>query len=559
MVPATPGAAILRQGGSGISVEADFIIVGAGSAGCVLAERLSAGGRHRVLLLEAGGRDGSFWISTPLGYGKLFYDRRVNWCYRTEPQPGLNGRRDYWPRGKVLGGSSSINAMVYIRGHRQDFDDWATATDDQGWSAAGVLPHFKAIEDNAAGADAWRGAGGPLPIHDIAAEAHPLTAAYLAGCAALGLPRNPDFNGAEQEGAGLYQLTARQGRRASAAEAFLRPALRRANLAVVTGAQATRLLLEQGRCVGVEYRRGGATLQARAGREVILAAGAVNSPQLLQLSGIGPGEVLQRHGIAVRLANDSVGRHLQDHVGINYYYRSRGPTLNGELASLPRRLWSGARYLLTRRGPLALSINQGGGFFRTSPRQERPNMQLYFQLLTTLQARSGSRPLLAPDPFPALALGLSNTRPLSRGTIEIASPDPLAAPLIQPNSYAAPEDLQEMLEAVRFLRRLAATPALAAQLVEEIRPGTACDGDAALAQDIRQRSGTVFHASCTCRMGADPRSSVLDSRLRLRGLAGLRVVDASAFPNVTSGNTNAPVLMLAARAAELILAELRQA
>lgn len=536
-------------------MEADFVIIGAGSAGCVLAERLSVGGRYSVLLLEAGGSDRNFWISTPLGYGKVFYDRRVNWAYRTEADPGLAGRQDYWPRGKVLGGSSSINAMVWIRGNPADFDDWAAATGDAGWSYASVLPAFKALEDNEAGADAWRGTGGPLPIHDVSREAHPLVGAYLAGCAELQLPTNPDFNGARQEGAGLYQITARGGRRASTAVAFLRPAKGRANLKVVTGARATRLLLAEGRCTGVEVILGGERRQVTARREVILSAGAVNSPQLLQLSGIGPGALLRRHGITVALENANVGRNLQDHVGVNYYYATRGPTLNQELASLHRRLWSGARYLLTRGGPLAMSVNQAGGFFRTAPEQPRPNMQLYLQLLTTLQAKSGSRPLLAPDPYPALALGLSNTRPESRGLIEIVGPDPLAPPRIESRAYATDSDMTEMLQAVRFLRRLAATPAMSQVIEREIKPGPAVVAEADLIADIRQRSGTVFHASCTCRMGRDAADSVLDSRLRLRGLGGLRVVDASAFPNITSGNTNAPVIMLAWRAAELILAD----
>lgn len=536
-------------------MQADYVIVGAGSAGCVLAERLSASGRHSVLLLEAGGRDSSFWISTPLGYGKIFYDRRVNWAYSTEPQDGLGGRRDYWPRGKVLGGSSSINAMVWIRGHRQDFDDWAAATGDSGWGYESVLPHFKAIEDNDAGADAWRGAGGPLQVSGIEKAAHPLAKPFIAGCAELGLAHNRDFNGAEQEGAGLYQLTARGGRRMSAARAFLRPALRRPNLRLVTGAQARELLFEGTRCVGVAFERAGRRETARAGREVILAAGAVNSPQLLQLSGIGPAEVLQAQGIAVRLDNPHVGRNLQDHNGINYYYGTRQATLNQSLAPLLRRLWSGARYLLTRQGPLALSINQGGGFFRTSARHERPNMQLYLQVLTTIDARAGSRPLLTPDRYPALALGLSNTRPKSRGEIVLASPDPLAPPSIRPNAYGEPEDLEEMVEAVEFLRRLAATEAMRAVVTGELKPGPQCQGREALVADIRARSGTVYHPSCTCRMAARPEDGVLDARLRVNGIAGLRVADAAAFPNVTSGNTNAPVVMLAARASELILAD----
>lgn len=536
--------------------DSDFIIVGAGSAGCVLAERLTASGRHRVTLLEAGGSDRRFYVALPLGYGKLFYDPAVNWMYQTEPDPGLAGQRDHWPRGKLLGGSSSINAMVWIRGHRDDYDEWAAAGNPL-WGWDDVLPAYKAIEDNEAGADAWRGTGGPLFISANTSGLHPLVKDYVAACESAGLSFNPDFNGARQEGAGNYQMTIRNARRNSAARAFLRPAMRRANLRLITRAQVTRVLIEHGRAVGVEYRRGGQTHSLRARAEVILAGGAINSPQLLQLSGIGPGALLQGLGIEVRCDNPNVGDHLSDHQGINYTFRMTVPTYNDELRPWWGKLRAGMQYFLTGAGPLAKSINHGGGFFCTSPDLGRPNMQLYFQAFSTLLPRTGERPILTPDPFSGMSLGLSNLRPSSRGHIRIRSADPLAPPAITANAFSTAKDVSEMLAAVKFLRHLAAQPPLARLIAEELRPGPDCRTDEALIDDFRHRSGTVYHPSCTCRMGPDPASSVVDARLRVHGVAGLRVIDASAFPNLIAGNTNAPSILMGWKGAELVLADQR--
>ena len=388
-------------------MEFDFIIVGAGSAGCVLAERLTADGRHSVLVLEAGGSDRRFFVQMPLGYGKTFYDPRVNWMYQAEPDPGLNGQRDYYPRGKILGGSSSINAMVYIRGHAEDYEDWKRAG-NPGWGFDEVLQAYKAIEDYAAGDPAFRGRGGPLHISDIGDDAHPLCRNFIAASEAAGLAFNPDFNGAEQEGVGLYQLTTKGGRRMSAARAFLRPAMRRKNLKVEMHAQVTRVRFEGRRATGVDFVRHGVSRTATARREVILAGGAINTPQLLQLSGIGPGALLQRHGIPVLLDNANVGARMQDHHGINYTWRMTVPTLNDALRPWWGKLRAGLQYIFARRGPLSLSVNQGGGFFRTDPAQPRPNMQLYMQAFSTLIPKDGERPLLTPDPFAGLSLGLSN-------------------------------------------------------------------------------------------------------------------------------------------------------
>ncbi|CAM5448623.1 choline dehydrogenase [Aquamicrobium terrae] len=530
----------------------DFVIVGAGSAGCVLAERLSASGRFSVLVLEAGGSDRRFYVQMPLGYGKTFFDPAVNWNYRTEPDPGLAGNADHWPRGRLLGGSSSINAMVWVRGAREDFDAWAEAG-NPGWGYDDVLPAFKAIEDNEAGADEWRGTGGPVHVTDNRKKVHPLTGRYLAAAQMAGLPPNPDFNGASQEGAGVYQITTRNGRRMSAARAFLRPAMRRKNVRVETDAHVTKILFEGTRAVGVEYSRNGRTMQARAGREVIVSAGSVNSPQLLQLSGIGPAELLSGLGIPIVHALEHVGRNLQDHQGINYTWKGRVPTLNQILRPWWGKALVGARYLLLRSGPLSMSMNQGGGFFRTDAAQPRPNMQLYFQAFSTVIPRSGERPILSPDPWPGFSIGLSNCRPSSRGEIMIRSADPFEQPRISPNAYSTNEDVSEMLDAVKFLRRIAAQAPMAEIIEEEVLPGPSITSDDDLIQDFRKRSGTVYHPVSTCRMGPDPARAVVDARLRVHGMSGLRVVDASIFPDNIAGNTNAASIMTGWKGAEMVL------
>ena len=533
----------------------DYIIVGSGSAGSVLADRLTASGKHRVLLLEAGGTDWRFYVQMPLGYGKTFYDKSVNWMYKAEPDPGLNGQSDFYPRGKLLGGSSSINAMVYIRGHRQDYEDWRAAG-NVGWGWDEVLATYRKIEDYAAGDPDLRGRGGPLTITDLGSQAHPLCKPYLEAAEKAGLPFTPDFNGKSQEGAGLYQFTIKGGIRNSAARAFLHPAMKRKNLLVETHEQATKILFEGKRTVGVAYVQRGMKLDAK-GREVILAGGAINSPQLLQLSGIGPGALLQSLGIPLVHANANVGARMQDHHGINYTWRMKVPTLNDELRPWWGKLKAGLQYVLTRKGPLSLSINQGGGFFRTHPEMTRPNMQLYMQAFSTLIPKAGERPILNPDPFSGLSLGLSNCRPTSTGEVMIKSPDPLVHPKISFNAYGTNSDVEEMLAAVKFLRKIAAQEPLKGLMAEELRPGPEINTDAAMINDFRQRSGTVYHHSCTCRMGPDEATSVVDSRLRVHGVEGLRVCDASVFPNLIAGNTNAPAMMVGWRGAEIMLEDAR--
>ena len=530
----------------------DYVIVGSGSAGSVLAERLSVSGAHRVLVLEAGGTDARFFVRMPLGYGKLFYDGAVNWLYETEPDPGLAGNRDFWPRGKLLGGSSSINAMVYVRGHRADYEEWGA--ENPGWGWPQVLAAYRAMEDNEAGGNEWRGTGGPLFVSANTRNRHPLIEMFLTASTAAGMQFNPDFNGAEQEGVGTYQVTVKGGRRNSAARAFLRPAMQRSNVTVETGAMVTRVLTEGRRTVGVEYVQRGVVRQVRARRAVILAAGAVNTPQLLQLSGIGPGALLQTMGIPVVLDNANVGEHLNDHQGLNYTWRMKVPTLNDALRPWWGKAWLGMQYLLFGRGPLATSINHGGGFFRTDPGQARPNMQLYMQAFSTLIPKTGERPLLTPDPFAGLSLGLSNCRPTSRGSIHIQSPDPMRHPRIVANAYSTDTDVAEMLAAVKFLRHIAAQAPMRDLVAEELRPGPSIQSDADIIADFRARSGTVYHPSCTARMGRDAATSVVDARLRVHGMAGLCVCDASAFPNLIAGNTNAPSMMMGWKGAEAILA-----
>lgn len=530
----------------------DFIIVGSGSAGSVLAERLSASGRFSVLVLEAGGTDRRFYVQMPLGYGKTFFDPAVNWNYKAEADPGLGGNADHWPRGKLLGGSSSINAMVWIRGAREDFDDWRDAG-NPGWGYDDLLPVFKALEDNEAGADKWRGTGGPLHITDTTNAVHPLTKRYLAAGQQAGLPLNRDFNGAAQEGVGTYQISTKNGRRMSAARAFLRPAMKRANVRVETNALATKILFEGKRAVGIEYSQNGQTKTARAGREVILSAGSINSPKLMQLSGVGPAALLKGLGIPVVHANENVGANLQDHVGINYTFKGKVPTLNQILRPWWGKLMVGMQYILTRSGPLSLSMNHGGGFFRTDPAFSRPNMQLYFQAFSTVIPKNGERPILTPDPWPGFSIGLSNCRPSSRGEIMIRSRNPLDYPKIVANAYSTNADVEEMLAAVKFLRKIASMPAMAEIIAEEVLPGPSIQSDADLITDFRKRSGTVYHPVSTCRMGPDPQRAVVDPRLRVHGLDGLRVIDASIFPENITGNTNAASVMTGWKGAELVL------
>jgi choline dehydrogenase len=528
--------------------EADYVIVGAGSAGCALAGRLSEDIRNSVILIEAGPPANLIWTKIPIGYGKTFYDPRVNWMYQTEPVPGFGDRPNYWPRGKVVGGSSAINAMVYSRGQPSDFDAWE-AQGNPGWGWKDVLAAYRRMEDHDLGASEVHGGGGPVHVTDISASAHPLARRFVeAGCE-LGLPATRDLNGESIAGIGYYQITTRRGLRESAATAYLR---RRPNLQVVTNSQAKRILTEGRKATGVMVGgpAGEATFKAR--RAVILSAGAIGSPILLQLSGIGPGALLQRLGLSVLHENGMVGRNLQDHLCYDHYYRSTEPSLNQVLRPWAGKVKVALQYLLTRTGPLSMSLNQGGGFYRSDASQPVPDIQLYFSPLTYQRAPLGVRPLMSPDPFPGFSTSISPCKPRSVGYLELATPDWRKAPLIQPNALSDPRDMEEMLAGARFLRKLAATKALSSVIAEEMKPGRAIESDAELEADIRGRSYSVFHPCGTCRMGPDPATSVVDAELRVHGFEGLHVADASIFPDITSGNLNAPTMMVGEMAAQRI-------
>ncbi|WP_127902919.1 GMC family oxidoreductase [Solirhodobacter olei] len=532
----------------------DYVVVGAGSAGCALAGRLAEDGGASILVLEAGGSDRSLWVKMPIGYGKTFYHPRLNWRYYTDGIDGLGKREVYCPRGKVLGGSSSINAMVFIRGQREDYDGWA-ARGNPGWSYAELLPLFRRMENNLAGADEWRGTGGPLAVTTTDRFVHPTCRAFIAAGAELGLPRNPDFNGASQEGVGLYQVTIDHGVRASSAAAFLRPAMRLHRVAVETEAFATKVLVKGARAVGVAYEKAGRPCLARARRAVILSAGTINTPQLLQLSGIGDPALLAAQGIEVVRALPGVGEALQDHVGIDYIYRATRPTLNSQLGTLGGQAALGLRYLFTRGGPLALSVNQAGGFVRSDQGRSRPNLQLYFSPMSYVRSVPGKRELLRPDPFPGFLLGISNCHPTSRGHVRIRSADPRQAPAIQPNYLATEEDIRELVDGVRLLRRLAGTKALSALIAEEIAPGPATQAEDELIADIRARASSIFHPCGTCAMGPDPARAVVDHELKVHGIDGLRIADASIFPALPAGNINAAAMLVGQKAADMILGE----
>jgi choline dehydrogenase len=528
----------------------DYVIIGAGSAGCVLADRLSAGGRDRVLVLEAGGTDRRFWIKTPIGYGRTFADSSINWKYQTQPNPGLNGRSIYWPRGRVIGGSSSINALVYCRGMPADFDDWRQMG-NVGWGWEDVRPYFERSERHVDAAGNSSGTGA-LDIKDVTPYLHPMRKQWFDAATELGLPLSDDFNGARPEGLGCYQVTIRHGVRRSAADAFLRPALRRANSLLKTGAWVSRIRFEQRRAVGVEYFRHGAQQFAAANREVIVCGGAVNSPQLLQLSGIGPASVLRAAGISTLLDNSAVGGNLQDHLAVVYSFKATQPTLNDELHSITAKLRAGLRYIVARRGPLALSVNQFGGFVRADPKGSRPDMQLYFNPVT-YGAGDSTRTRIEVDAFSGFYLCFQPTRPTSVGRIDIANPDFRQPPIIAPNYLSTEKDVEDVVHGGRLLQAIARTRAMRSLIREPIAPDLGALQTNELIADFRARASTVYHPVGTCRMGGAAGDSVVDAALRVHGVNGLRVVDASVFPTVTSANTNAPTMMVAQKAADLIL------
>jgi choline dehydrogenase len=527
----------------------DYIVTGAGSAGCVVAARLSESGKHRVLLLEAGKRDRYPWIHIPLGYHKLFTHPKLNWKFESEPVAQLNNRTSYQPRGKMLGGTSSLNGMVYMRGTPADYDGWRQLG-CEGWGWDSVLPYFKKAEDQERGPDAFHGVGGPLRVSDQSGASNPLVQAIVEACVQAGIPRNPDFNGAQQEGVGFYQATARGGRRWSAAVGYLRPAKGRRNLDIVTDAHATRVLFDDGRAAAVEYRGKGGLRKARARREIIVSGGVYGSPQLLQLSGLGPGELLRSMNIAVVRDMPGVGANLHDHFNSYCAYRCSEPiTLNDLHASRPQQVWAGLRYVVSRTGPLAGNGLYAGAFTRSDARLDRPDLQFNMFIWSI---RDRDRTGIRPHPFPGFSISPVHLRPEGRGSVRIKSPDPMAPPEIRFNFLATAYDIDAMLAGIRIARRIAQQPALKRYVVSETLPGADVTSEADLTEDLRRRGVSNLHPVGTCRMGPDA-AAVVDSRLRVKGVRGLRVADASVMPQIVGGNTNAPSIMIGEKAAAMVL------
>jgi choline dehydrogenase len=524
-------------------IEADFIVIGAGSAGCAAAARLSEDPSTKVLLLEAGGADTNRWIHIPLGFGKTFADPSVNWCYETEPDPGANGRKVYWPRGKVLGGSSSINGMVYIRGQAEDFDHWRQLG-NTGWSFDDVLPYFKRAEHQIRGGDNFHGSGGPLAVSDV--ERHPIAEAFIDSAMALGFPRNDDFNGAAQDGVGYHQTTTRKGKRCSTAVGYLNPARQRGNLAIVTNALSEKIIVEGRRATAVQYRQGGVLKTARARREIILCGGAVNSPQLLMLSGIGPAAHLAQHGIAVVQDLPGVGQNLQDHYSAPIKLKAAIPvTVNDVMLSNIRKLKVGIQYYTMRTGPLAMISSPAALFAKTRPELATPDVKC------SISPFSADRPQDGLHKFSGFTMIAYQLRPESRGEIRLKSANPSDPPAMIPNYLSDPVDQQTIVDGLKLCRQILAHPTMRRLIAEEFQPGPGVASDIQLLDYARQRGGTVYHPTSTCTMGTGPRA-VVDPELKVYGIEGLRVADASIMPTVISGNTNAAAIMIGEKLADMV-------
>jgi choline dehydrogenase len=526
----------------------DYIVAGAGSAGCAVAARLSESGRYNVLLIEAGPEDRNPWIHVPLGGSRLFSNPKLSWLYESEAEPNLKGRALYQPRGKVLGGTSSINGMVYIRGNATDYDGWRQSGCD-GWSYDDVLPYFKKAEHQERGADEFHGCGGPLWVSNQRVK-HALADEFIASAQQLGIPPNPDFNGATQDGVGHFQTTTRGGRRWSTATAYLRPARGRSNLVVQTNALATRILMNGRRAVGIEFRTPAGTQSVLARREVIICGGTFNSPQLLQLSGIGPADLLQRLGIPVVHDLPGVGANLQDHLSVALIFKCRNPiTFNDLTAGVWRRAALLLRYALFRSGPLASNGVYACAFCRSDKRLSRPDLQI---VMLPWSTRERTKSGLVMHPFSAFSIFPVHIHPDSRGSVRLRSSDPTATPAIRFNFLETENDRRTIVAGMKLSRQIAATAPLSLSVLEEFQPGSACVSDEELLAYCRQSAISLYHPVGTCRMGTDPMAAV-DPRLRVRGIDGLRVIDASVMPEIISGNTNAPTIMIGEKGADSIL------
>ncbi len=528
--------------------EYDYIVVGAGSAGCVLANRLSADPANKVLLLEAGAKDWNPWIHVPVGYFKTMHNPATDWCYMTESDKGIDGRKLQWPRGKVLGGSSSLNGLLYVRGQKEDYDRWE-ALGNKGWSFKDVLPYFKKSEDQERGADEYHGVGGLLKVSDLRLR-RPIADMFIKAAEQIGIPFNKDYNGADQEGVGYFQQTAHKGFRWSTAKGFLRPARSRSNLTVITHAHTSKILfdetLEKPRAIGIEFLCKGSLQTVKANKEIILSAGAIGSPQILQLSGVASKDLLGKLNIRVIKELPGVGQNLQDHLQIRLVFKTKQNTLNDELNSYFKQFKVGLQYFLKRTGALTLAASQIVIFTKTKAELERPDIQFHFQPL------SADKPGDGVHPFSAFTTSVCQLRPHSSGHLEIKSTDPLQHPAIHPNYLSDERDLEVAVESIKVARRIAEAPALAAEILDEYVPGREYQTDEELLLAARKFSQTIYHPTSTCKMGNDD-MAVVDDRLRVHGINGLRVADASIMPEITSGNTNAPAIMIGEKASDMIL------
>ena len=528
-------------------MDADFIIVGAGSAGCVLANRLSEDPNNKVVLLEAGGRDWNPWIHVPVGYFKTMHNPSVDWCYRTEPDPGLNGRSIDWPRGKVLGGSSSLNGLLYVRGQAEDYDRWRQMG-NEGWGWDEVLPLFKKSEANERGADEFHGDDGGLSVSNMRIQ-RPICDAWVAAAQAAGYKFNPDYNGAEQEGVSYFQLTTRNGRRCSSAVAFLNPARKRPNLKIVTNAQVQRVVLDGKKATGVTYLdKSGQERTVNARRDIVLSSGAINSPQLLMLSGIGDTDQLTENGITPLHKLDGVGKGLQDHLQARLVFKCKEPTLNDEVRSLVNQAKIAAKYALFRSGPMTMAASLATGFFKTRPDVGTPDVQFH------VQPWSADSPGEGVHPFSAFTMSVCQLRPESRGEIRLNGPNPMDYPKIIPNYLSTENDCRTIVEGVNIARRIGKHAPLDSKISEEFRPtkDLAMDDYEGTLDWVRNHTASIYHPTGTCKMGQGT-DAVVDSKLRVHGIEGLRVADCSIMPEIVSGNTNAPAIMIGEKCAQMML------